>query len=147
MLQQLESLQTIAENPLRRLSELQLLPPDERHRVLVEWNDTRTEYPRDRTLHDLFASQALRTPAAVAVEYGADCVAYGELERRANRLAHRLQKLGVGPDDRVGIFVEFVRWWWVSGDPQGGWRLRALGPELSCGAVVFMSRRAARACF
>jgi amino acid adenylation domain-containing protein len=60
----------------------------------------------DRCVHELIADQAARAPGAVAIEFGGSSVSYGELERRANRLARRLRGLGVGPDVLVGIFLE-----------------------------------------
>ncbi|HEX8243336.1 MAG TPA: amino acid adenylation domain-containing protein, partial [Longimicrobium sp.] len=70
------------------------------------WNATEAEYPRDLCVHELFERQARRTPAAVAVVFEGERVAYAELNRRANRLAHHLRSLGVGPDARVAICVE-----------------------------------------
>ncbi|MDB4968769.1 MAG: Malonyl CoA-acyl carrier protein transacylase, partial [Myxococcales bacterium] len=57
-------------------------------------------------LHDLFEQQAVRTPDAIAVDYDGRRLSYRELDERANRLAHHLQALGVGPEVRVGICVE-----------------------------------------
>nr|WP_240979180.1 non-ribosomal peptide synthetase [Longimicrobium terrae] len=85
---------------------LGVLPPDERQRVLREFNDTRREYPREACVHELFQGQAARTPGAVAVVYEGESLTYAELNARANRLAHHLRSLGVGPDVRVGICVE-----------------------------------------
>ena len=79
---------------------------EERHRVLVEWNDTAAAYPQEQCLHQLFAAQVARTPDADAVIFGDQRLTYRELDRRANQLAHRLQALGVGPDVLVGLCVE-----------------------------------------
>jgi amino acid adenylation domain-containing protein len=98
-------LESIVADPDRRLSGLPLLIETERHRLLVEWNDTTTKYPRDRCVHELFEEQVQRTPDAVAV-IGDERLTYRELNRRANRLAHHLRKLGVGPEVLVGICVE-----------------------------------------
>ena len=84
----------------------EVLPASERRRLLVEWNATEAEYPRERCLHELFEMQAARSPHATAVVSGEERVSYGELNARANRLAHRLRKLGVGPDERVGVCLE-----------------------------------------
>ena len=89
-----------SDHPTPRLTEA------ERHRLLVEWNDTRTEYPRDRCIHELFEAQAERTPEAVAVVYEDRQLTYRELNRRANQLAHCLRIVGVGPEVLVGICVE-----------------------------------------
>ncbi|WP_375765651.1 amino acid adenylation domain-containing protein [Archangium gephyra] len=89
----------------QRLSALPLLSEPERHRLLVEWNETAAPYP-SRCFHELFAEQAARVPEAVAVVAADGQLTYGELERRANQLAHYLQALGVKPETRVGLFVE-----------------------------------------
>ncbi|HEX7240187.1 MAG TPA: amino acid adenylation domain-containing protein, partial [Longimicrobiaceae bacterium] len=68
-----------------------------------EWNDTGRDYPRGALVHDLFRAQAERTPDAAAVVFRGRALAYGELERRANRLAHALRRRGVGPESRVGV--------------------------------------------
>ncbi|HEX6912704.1 MAG TPA: amino acid adenylation domain-containing protein [Longimicrobium sp.] len=99
-------LEQMAADETRCVDGLDLLPGAERHRVLEAWNATETEYPRHACLHTLFEAQAERTPDAVAVVFGHRALSYGELNRRANRLAHRLRELGVGPDARVAICVE-----------------------------------------
>jgi surfactin family lipopeptide synthetase A len=99
-------LQGVVANPDQHLSRLPLLSQAERHRLLVEWNDTATDYPRSRCVHHLFELQAERTPNATAVVFENERLTYGELNRRANQLAHHLAKLGVGPEVLVGILVE-----------------------------------------
>jgi aspartate racemase len=78
----------------------------ERRKLLVDWNDTRTNYPRDAAIHEVFEEQARRTPSSVAVVFGDARLTYDELNRRANRLARRLQKLGVGRDLPVGLCMD-----------------------------------------
>jgi amino acid adenylation domain-containing protein/FkbH-like protein len=99
-------LEGIAADPRRRLSELPLLSEAERQQVVVEWNKTTTEYPRDKCIHELFEAQVERTPDAVAVVFGTQSVTYEELNHRANRLAHYLKKYSVGPDVLVGICLD-----------------------------------------
>ncbi|MDI1433382.1 non-ribosomal peptide synthetase [Polyangium sorediatum] len=96
----------IVEQPEERVGRLPLLTEAERRRILVEWNDTATEYPADRCIHELFEEQVGRTPDAVAVEYGGSSLTYAELDTRANRLAHHLRKHGVGPDVLVGLCAQ-----------------------------------------
>ena len=72
----------------------------------LEWNDTATEYPQDRCVHELFEEQVERTPDAVAVVFEEQQLTYRELNRRANQLAHHLRTLGVGPEVLVGICLE-----------------------------------------
>ena len=83
-----------------------ILTPSERQQILVEWNDTAAEYPRDLCVHQLVEQQAERTPSAPAVRCGSQTLTYQEFNARANQLASYLSKLGVGPDVPVGIFLE-----------------------------------------
>ncbi|SDR46994.1 non-ribosomal peptide synthetase [Pseudovibrio sp. Tun.PSC04-5.I4] len=93
-------------DPEQKISTLSLLDEAERHQVLEEWNATAADYPQDRCLHELIAEQAARQPDAVAVEFEGQCLSYGELEARANQLAHHLRTLGVGPEVIVGLCVD-----------------------------------------
>ena len=99
-------LEAIVENPQQRVAELPLLTAAERHQLLVEWNDTRAEYPQDACIHQLFEEQVEKSPQAVAVVFEDQQLTYRELNARANQLAHYLQALGVGPEVLVGICVE-----------------------------------------
>src|SRR5205807_3571413 len=95
-------LDAIVADPERRIAELPLLGEAER-RQLAAWTGTVAPYSEDRCLHELFAAQAARTPDAPAVICEDRTLSYRELERRANRLAHHLRALGVGPDIVVGL--------------------------------------------
>ena len=99
-------LKELVANPESCIRELSLLSEAERNELLVEWNATTAEYPRDRCVHELFEEQVEKTPDAVAVVYEDTALSYGELNRRANQLAHYLRELGVGPDQRVAICLE-----------------------------------------
>ena len=99
-------LEGVVADPDRGVWELPLLPDAERRQVLVEWNETQTEYPRGKTVHGLFEEQVERAPQAVAVVFGQEGLSYWELNERANRLARYLSKLGVGPEVLVGLCVE-----------------------------------------
>ena len=88
------------------ITQIAVMPPAERHQVLVEWNATDRAYPSDRCVHELFEEQVARTPDAVAVVHEAVQVSYSELNARANRLAHYLRSLGVGPESRVALCLE-----------------------------------------
>lgn len=83
-----------------------LITEAERHQLLVEWNNTRTGYPRDSCIHELFEVQAGRTPDAVAVVFEDRHWTYAELNRHANKLARHLRSLGVGRETLVGICAE-----------------------------------------
>ena len=85
---------------------LPLLREEERQQVLYEWNDTQVEFPSEECIHELFQAQVSRTPEATAVVFEDASLSYGELNRRANQLAHYLRGLGVKPDARVAICVE-----------------------------------------
>ncbi|HEX7242090.1 MAG TPA: amino acid adenylation domain-containing protein, partial [Longimicrobiaceae bacterium] len=95
-----------AARPDRRLSELDLLAPDERAQLLLAWNATDRAFPAERCVHELVAEQAARTPEAVAVVSRGGRLTYAELEARSDALAGRLRAEGVRPDDRVGLFLE-----------------------------------------
>jgi amino acid adenylation domain-containing protein len=99
-------LQAAVANPEVRLSELPLLTEQERKQILVDWNATQAEYPRDLCLHDLIQRQAERTPDAVGVVFGNDQISYRALNERANQLARHLQERGVSRETLVGIFLE-----------------------------------------
>nr|QEO74623.1 condensation domain-containing protein [uncultured bacterium] len=98
-------IESVLEDPARRLSDLPLLTDDERRRLLIDWNDTRTDYAEGVCVQRLFEEQVKRTPEAVAVACEEEALTYAELNRRANRLARRLRRRGVGPDTIVGIYA------------------------------------------
>jgi amino acid adenylation domain-containing protein len=103
----LEQLVGALENrPMQPVGQLDTLPPAERHRMLVEWNETAASYPEESCVHELFEEQVERNAAATAVVHEERSLSYGELNARANRLAHHLRSLGVGADDPVAICVE-----------------------------------------
>jgi amino acid adenylation domain-containing protein len=78
----------------------------ERARILDEWNDTRTEFPRAVCLHQLFEASAARAPESDALLFRDERLSYRELDARANRLAHHLRGRGAGPETLVGITSE-----------------------------------------
>lgn len=92
-----------AAEPDTRLSALPLLTADERHRLLVEWNDSTTAYPRTSTVHELFETMAADRPDAIAVRADDGVLTYAMLNARANQLARTLRARGVGPDIAVAV--------------------------------------------
>ena len=98
-------LRGIADRPAARLSELPMLTEAERHRELVEWNDTAAELPVT-CIHHGFEARAAAAPAAVAAEFEGTEVSYAELSRRASQVARRLRELGVGPEVLVGVCMQ-----------------------------------------
>jgi amino acid adenylation domain-containing protein len=110
----LRLMQGIVENPKERISKLPLLGGAEERTIVSAWNETATDYPRDACVHELFEEQAEKTPDAVALAMGSldtggqaeGKLTYRELNRRANKLAHHLEKLGIGPEVCVGVFMK-----------------------------------------
>jgi amino acid adenylation domain-containing protein len=98
-------LEEIAINPQRRIGHLRLLSDTERDQMIVEWNNTRKDYPSVQGIHELFESQVEQTPDRIAVACGDVRLTYRELNLRANQLADRLGELGVRAEERVGICV------------------------------------------
>ncbi len=99
-------LASVIANPDQKVALLPILTEAERHLLLVEWNETAKEYPRDRCVHELFELQVEQTPEAVAILFEERHLTYRELNRRSNQLAHYLRSLGVGPEVMVGLCVE-----------------------------------------
>jgi amino acid adenylation domain-containing protein len=99
-------LEGVAADPDCRFSAVPLVTNQELRQMLGEWNETATEYPRDRSIHGLFADQVVATPDAVAVVFQGASLTYRELDGRANRVAHYLGSLGVGPERPVGVWME-----------------------------------------
>jgi amino acid adenylation domain-containing protein len=100
-------LEGIADAPGTRVSRLALLAPDETAEVVHAFNQTDAHYlDGELPLHRLFEAQAARTPDAVAAVFADEALTYAQLDARANRLAHRLRRLGVGPEARVGVCAE-----------------------------------------
>ncbi|NOJ99178.1 AMP-binding protein, partial [Corallococcus coralloides] len=99
-------LEGVVAKPEEAVVRLPMLTEAERQQVLVTWNQQQAEYARDATIPHLFEAQTKRTPDAVAVVSGKQRLTYREVEAKANQLAHRLRKLGVGPESRVGLCVE-----------------------------------------
>ncbi|HEY1348560.1 MAG TPA: amino acid adenylation domain-containing protein [Ktedonobacteraceae bacterium] len=92
-------------NPDAAIADLPLLSADERQQVLVDWNQTASAYPR-RCIHEIFEAEVARNPEGIALLSEELMLTYGALNRQANRLARRLQDLGVGPEVRVGLCLE-----------------------------------------
>ena len=99
-------LRGIVADPGCHVAELPLLSAEQRREILVEWNDTRADYPVARCVHELVEAQAARSPDSVAVICGDEQLTYRELDGRANRLAHHLRARGVGPETPVGLCAE-----------------------------------------
>ncbi|HEU4560885.1 MAG TPA: amino acid adenylation domain-containing protein [Longimicrobium sp.] len=99
-------LEQVAGDADLRLSRLALIGDDERRMVVEEWNRTGRPFPRDACIHDLFAARAAERPGAAALVWDGVPLTYGELDARANQLAHHLVAQGVGLDARVGLLLD-----------------------------------------
>ncbi len=94
--------EAVAANPRPRACEIDLLSRAESEQVLVEWNDTAARIPPG-TLPDLFADQVRRSPDAIAVTCGGECLTYAELDAASNRLSRYLTSIGAGPEQVVAV--------------------------------------------
>ncbi|MFD1908980.1 amino acid adenylation domain-containing protein [Paenibacillus rhizoplanae] len=96
----------MATRPDLRLGEIELAGEEEKHQLLEQFNDTKTDYPKEQTIHALFEQQVEQTPEATAVVFESVRMTYGELNAKANQLAHELRVRGVGAERIVGIMSE-----------------------------------------
>ena len=99
-------LQEMLAHPEAYISELNMLTPEERENILDRWNDTHHHLTETRLVHQLVEAQAAENPKAPALLTAAQEMTYAELNRRANQLARRLRRMGVGPESVVGVLVE-----------------------------------------
>jgi amino acid adenylation domain-containing protein len=99
-------LESIVVSPEAKVSSLPILPASERQKLLGEWNQATIEYPRDKFIHQLFEEVVEENPDKVALVFGDRQLSYGQLNAKANQLAHHLRKRGVGPDVLVGLYAE-----------------------------------------
>jgi len=91
-------LESIIRDPAAAIGDLDILTSAERHQMLVEFNDTRTDYPNDKCLHQLFEEHVQRTSDNVAIVFEGEQLTDTQLNARSNQLAHHLQALGVRPE-------------------------------------------------
>src|SRR5205814_10165816 len=101
-----QALQALVQQPGQRVANVSLLTEAERALLLERWNATGRTYPQERCVHELFEQQAANHPDAIALVQGEASLSYGELDRRANQVAHSLRQLGVGPEVLVGLCME-----------------------------------------
>jgi amino acid adenylation domain-containing protein len=100
-------LEAMTANPDGSIDSLQMMAPEEYRRIIVEWNSTPVPLPGDaRTVVGLFEATVERNAELIALQWGEEKLSYGELNRRANKLAHYLSRRGIGPEVRVGICVD-----------------------------------------
>lgn len=105
-----EQFQTLVESaankPEAAISELNLISDRTRHHLLVELNNTQTNYPQTQCIHHLFEQQVERTPNNIAVVFENQQLTYAELNAKANQFAHYLKRQGIGSEVLVGIYAE-----------------------------------------
>jgi amino acid adenylation domain-containing protein/non-ribosomal peptide synthase protein (TIGR01720 family) len=99
-------LEQMADHPDRSIIDLRLLTETELEQILFHWNETNSSESPDLLVYQRFEEQAGRTPDATAVVFEGEQLTYGELNRRANQLAHYLFRLGAGPETPVGVLME-----------------------------------------
>ncbi|WP_458737095.1 non-ribosomal peptide synthetase [Pseudomonas chlororaphis] len=99
-------LQGIVQQPRQRLGDLPLLAASEQNKLLHEWAPASVEFPSEHCVHQLVEAQARKTPEAAALLFAGQSLNYQTLNARANRLAHKLIELGVGPEVRVGVALQ-----------------------------------------
>jgi amino acid adenylation domain-containing protein len=98
-------LERITECPHLPVSAYPLLTERDREQLLDQWNDTARDDPLDQCVHHLFEKRSASIPDAVALVFGDECLTYHSLDDRANKLAHRLAGLDIGPEEVVGVCV------------------------------------------
>src|SRR4030095_5270906 len=99
-------LEEMVRDPEQRIREIDLLSSEERRQIIEEWNETERVYAETRSVHRMGSGQAERRPEKMAVKCGQEQISYRELNERADRLAHHLRELGVGPEVMVGVCLE-----------------------------------------
>ena len=99
-------LEGIVAQPEQPISELPLLTAEERHQLVIDWNDTTVAYPKYKRVHELFETQVGQTPYAIALVCDDQQLTYRELNAQANQLARYLQRFGVGPDVLVALCLD-----------------------------------------
>lgn len=99
-------LNAIAEDINVPVLKLPILTEQEKNQILIEWNNTICDYPKDKCIHQLFEQQVEKTPDAIAVVYENEQITYADLNSSANRLASYLASQGAGEDQSVALFVE-----------------------------------------
>ena len=99
-------LDKIAQNPCLEIENYEIITGEEKHRVLFDFNNTRVEYPLDRTVVDLFEEQVKKKPDNIAVVCESESITYRELNEKANRLAQSLREEGVKQETIVGIMTD-----------------------------------------
>ncbi|MDE5124301.1 MAG: condensation domain-containing protein, partial [Trichodesmium sp. St19_bin1] len=99
-------LKAIVANPQEKISKLPLITTAEKQKILHEWNNTKTDYPTDKCIHQLFENVVEKSSDAVALIFKDQQLTYAQLNEKANQLAHYLLTLGISPETPVGIYID-----------------------------------------
>ncbi|UCH95483.1 MAG: amino acid adenylation domain-containing protein [Candidatus Aminicenantes bacterium] len=98
---------SVIENPQKKISRLEILPAEEKKQILENFNDTAAAYPKDKTVHELFAARAVKTPGKVAIGFEDRSLTYEELDKRANQLADYLHsRINIQPGEPVAVLLD-----------------------------------------
>lgn len=100
-----EIIRCVVKDPNIIMAEIDILSVEEQRKILGEFNDTRMDYPKDKTIQELFEAQVEKTPENIAVVFNNNRLTYRELNSKANQLAWVLREQGVAPDSVVGIMA------------------------------------------
>ena len=101
-----EVINKLAEDPSIVVEDIEIITQEEKQQILYDFNDTKAEYPKDKTIHQLFEEQVEKTPDNIALVFEGNQLTYRELNEKSNQLARLLRAKGVKPDSIVGIMVE-----------------------------------------
>ncbi len=96
----------VAEDETQTLRDINLVSKEEKHRILHIFNDTKTNYPKDKPLHELFEEQAMKTPDQTALVFGSQRMTYRELNKKANQTARLLREKGIGRGSIAAIIAD-----------------------------------------
>ncbi|WBW95744.1 non-ribosomal peptide synthetase [Oceanirhabdus sp. W0125-5] len=104
--QYLKILRAICRDYEVKLSEIEIITEKEKDQILFDFNDTKSDYPKDKTINEIFEEQVEKTPDNIAVMFEDKKLTYSELNKKSNQLARNLRNIGIGPESIVGIIVE-----------------------------------------
>jgi len=94
-------------DPGIKISGIEILTGEEKNRLLYDFNDTATGYPKDKAIHELFAEQVVKTPGSIAIGFEDQALTYSGLNEKVNQLANYLKKgINIGPEERVAVLVD-----------------------------------------
>ncbi|NEQ77462.1 MAG: SDR family NAD(P)-dependent oxidoreductase [Okeania sp. SIO2C9] len=99
-------LKAIVANPQEKISKLPLISATEQQKLLEEWKKTKTDYPRDKCIHQLFEKVVEKNPEAIALIFEEQQLTYTQLNHKANQLAYHLLSLGITPETPIGIYID-----------------------------------------